>query len=527
MVRSSLTRRQALARTGGVLLSVPGAFLLASCGAATSATAGVTAVPSASPKAGGTPISGTASTATGATESLSPAQATAVAAQNAPIADKPPAGVAASTPNAKAKGSLTWLVRSSLAENEGQKTVFLPAAKALLPETKIEYIVIPGADYIPKIYTMAAGGAPPDVWGFGGNYFDYWAKGLPEPLDQYINADKWDVDNYFLPGLMNIYKVKGKHYGLSQLTTFGNLGFYNKDLFEQAGVKPPPIDWADTTWNVESMLDAAHKLTKKAGQPDAVYGVDWGVSEPPNLAYLWSDDAWMPEHYTNFIAPASQLDHPGVIDAYQFRQDLLFKEHVMATGADNKAIGSLPKGLFWNQRVAMSFSGGWNFWNYNQITSFRVGVCAVPGKTSNKVTDYDDFWIMARESKVKETAWAFMRMLTNADIAADYGLLTGTPVTPRSAYDKWLPQQATKYKMTVEDLKTVTLGAIEPKRSQESTDHLFLEYPTIIKAFNDGMKGVYVDNSGSVSARMPSIKGAVDGVVRVIYDRYNGKLPTT
>mgnify|MGYP001293452189 CR=1 FL=1 len=526
MAQPTLTRRRMLEATIGGALGLSATALLAACGASTAPRAASTAAaPATSASAASTAASPALATATPAS-SLTPAQATAVALQNAPIASQPPPGAANSTPDPKSKGSLVWLVRAGTAENTGQRQVFLPAAAKLLPGVQIEYNVIANdGSYGQKILTMAASGTPPDIWGFGQNYLYYWAIGLPQALDEYINADKWDVDNYFLPGLMNIFKVHGKHYGLSQDTTFGNLGFYNKEMLQQAGVSLPPYDWEDTSWTVDTMLDTAHRLTKNAGQPSAVFGVNWNIANGPDSSYLWGDDAWKPEHYQNFIAQESQLTNPGVTDAFQFRQDLLWKERVMANTQDNKTIGNIGD-FFRLQRTAMLFGGGWNFWGYNDVKNFTVGVCAVPGKKANKVTNFDDFWIMARASKAKDAAWAFLRMLTNADIAADYGLLTGVPITPKAAYEKWLPSQATFHKTSVDDLKKVTLGAIDPKRTQESTDHLFLDWATISKAFNDGVAPIYNENKGPVASVMPGIKSTIDGVLRSIYDRYTGKLPT-
>ena len=45
---------------------------------------------------------------------------------------------------------------------------------------------------------------------------------------------------------MDIYKINNKYYGLSQLTTYGSVMVYNKDMFDTAGLKHPPVDWEVT-----------------------------------------------------------------------------------------------------------------------------------------------------------------------------------------------------------------------------------------------------------------------------------------
>jgi len=61
-------------------------------------------------------------------------------------------------------------------ENKGQEEIFEPALKKA--GITVNRIVIPSKDYIPKINTLAAAKESLEIWGFGGNYMDYWARGL-------------------------------------------------------------------------------------------------------------------------------------------------------------------------------------------------------------------------------------------------------------------------------------------------------------------------------------------------------------
>src|SRR4029077_20933184 len=173
-------------------------------------------------------------------------------------------------------------------------------AKAL-PNLKISRIIVPAAEYIPKINTMAAANERLELWGFGGNYLDDWALKLPQSLDSYITGDKWDIANYFLPGLSKIYNIKGHQYGLPQLTCYGPNVFYNKDLYDAAGLKHPPLVYTDTTWNQDQLVSDATKLTKNYGAPDATYGLSVAIwDRMTSLSYLWGGDTWIPSHYTDY-----------------------------------------------------------------------------------------------------------------------------------------------------------------------------------------------------------------------------------
>src|SRR5262245_55522493 len=224
--------------------------LLAACGQA----AAPTEAPAAAPKpAEAKP-----------TEAAKPAEAAK------PTEAPKPAAAAPGKPGAAA-GKVFWLVRSTPQENKGQETIFEPMIKEKLPNVQIERVIVPGPQYGPKINSMAAAKEPLEMWGFGGNYFDYWARGLAQDVTGYISGDNWDVGNYFQAGLMDIFKVKGKYYGVAQLTTFGQVVAYNKDMFKAAGLANPPVKWDDASWTWDKMTEYAMKLAKNAGKPDATY----------------------------------------------------------------------------------------------------------------------------------------------------------------------------------------------------------------------------------------------------------------
>src|SRR5579883_49846 len=224
---------------------------------------------------GGQPTAAPTASSSGSAAQPTAAPTTAAAAAKptaAPATSANLSGGATATPAAAAQGAtstgksvggtVNWLVRTTKEENDGQAKVFEPAIKAAYPNIKINRIIVPSEQYIPKINSMAAAKESLEIWGFGGNYYDYWWRNLPQDLNQYIAADKWDIDNYFLPGLADIYKINGKHYGLPQLTCYGSNLVYNKDLFDKAGLKYPPVDWEDTSWTMEKMLEYALKITK-------------------------------------------------------------------------------------------------------------------------------------------------------------------------------------------------------------------------------------------------------------------------
>ncbi len=436
----------------------------------------------------------------------------------------PASGAAPAGAQQKAGSAVNWLVRTTPAENDGQEKVFEPAIKAKYPDLKVNRIVVPGKEYIPKINTMAAAKESLEIWGFGGNYFDYWARKLSEPLNQYITADKWDVDAYFQEGLMDIFKVHGKYNGLSQLTTFGQVIGYNKNLLDAAGLKPPTVDWNDASWTFDALLEMAKKLTKNYGKPDAVYGVLLDVDSMVDMAWFEGTDNFLPEHYKDGIAQKTNFNNEGNIAGLQLRHDWIYKEKVMPDPSVTQGLNQLGD-PFQTGKLAMNMTGGWQFWNTSPIKEFKYGFAADPRLKTNKHHNYDDFWIMGRFSSNKENAWKVMRVLTDEKVASDYSVLSGTPPTPRKSLDAWIQNLAQRTGQSVEDLKKLLEGAIDPKISQESQDHLFLQHPKIHDTFDNEIQPLWGSADTSAAKLVPQVAKKLDEIVLGIYNQFKDSLP--
>lgn len=454
-----------------------------------------------------------------------PTQAPANAAANTPASSAAAPAQNAAPSNGKASGTVNWLVRTTVEENNGQKQVFEPMVKQQLPNVKLNRIIVPSAEYIPKINSMAAANESLEIWGFGGNYMDYWARNLPQNLDSYIKGDKWDIKNYFLPGLSDIYNVHGHQYGLPQLTCYGSMMVYNKDLFDKAGLKHPPIDWEDKSWNIDALLQNAQKLTKNYGAPDATYGVSvalWDLMT--SLSYLWGGDSWVPEHYTNFIAQKTNFAWEGNIAAHQWRQDLIYKYKVHPDPSIDQGLNQFAN-PFKTGKIGQVLDGGWQYWTTSDITDFKVGVAPVPWSKANKTIIFDDQWIMGRWAKNKDGAWAVMRVLTSVDATTKYSAVSGTPPTPRESTDSWAKGRADFFGLSLADFRKMLDGSIVKSRIQESPDHLFLQHPKIDSTYTNEIAALWNHSDATAAKVIPSVTKVLDQTVLDIYNQFKDSMP--
>ena len=430
------------------------------------------------------------------------------------------------TPNTSTlTGKIRFYTRGGEVETRGQSDILIPTFKKVAPNVTVEHEIFTAADandsYTLKLYALYAAGTPPDVFGFGQNYFGFWARGMLADLTPFINRDKFDL-NQFHVGLPDKFKVKGKYYGIPQLTTFGTLLFYNKNLFDQAGIKVPTTDWDDKTWTFDVMLDYAKRLTQRSGEPDAIYGLNYSPGNPHGHAWLWGGDTFLPEHYTEGIAQRTTIDSPQSVEGHQFAQDIRWKHRVTPRAGTDPTTGV----SFLNGRYAMDVNGGWNFWGYTVIKDFKWGVAAIPHSVTNKNPNYNDFWELSSESKSKEIGWQFIKHLSNPDVQREYVTLTGTPPTHKSAMDAWYKRfENSQLAMTRADIEKVTQGAINPKRSQENPDHTIIEWSKISALHTPNVNTPLNMNQGTARELLGKAKPLYDSATREIYEQFKGKTP--
>lgn len=119
--------------------------------------------------------------------------------------------------------------------------------------------------------------------------------------------------------LADSFTWKGKPYGLSLYATFNVLA-YNKTLFDKGGVKYP-----DDTWTVDTLRDAAVKLTKATGENDDVYGFDYSLGDW--LQFVWQNGG---QPFDRVEDPTkSTMSSAPTLEAITYLADLVLKQRVV------------------------------------------------------------------------------------------------------------------------------------------------------------------------------------------------------
>lgn len=265
------------------------------------------------------------------------------------------------------------------------------------PDITVKYEPITG-DYKQALLTSIASGTEPDVY-----YIDiFWWQELAKnnvllPLDDFgVKRDE------FVPSLIDAFTFDGKTYGIPK--DFNTLGmFYNKDLFDKAGLEYPTDDW---TW--DNLKEAAGKLTDLSDATKPVYG----FCTPPDPGrfpvFVFQNGGTV----MNADASDTTLDSEAAIQAAEFYTSFR-AEGIGATPAD---LGEGWQGtLFGKGQCAMVYEGGWLIpYLRDQFPGTKYGVVLPPaGPAGEGNLIFTVAWGISANTKNPDASWRVVEFLTN------------------------------------------------------------------------------------------------------------------
>jgi multiple sugar transport system substrate-binding protein len=144
------------------------------------------------------------------------------------------------------------------------------------PGIKLQEEVTAWGTYWQKMLTSTAAGESPDVMAHSPYYHvQFAANNVTIPLDPFIERDSIPLDEYYQGAIDSGRWQAGQvHTGSGSLHAFpnywhtGTMWFYNKKLFDEAGIALP-----DESWTWDTLLDTATQLTKASDDVVEVYGL--------------------------------------------------------------------------------------------------------------------------------------------------------------------------------------------------------------------------------------------------------------
>ncbi len=290
------------------------------------------------------------------------------------------------------------------------------------PNIKVNLEPYKGDD---ALMTMATAGSLGDVLTLSasaGLPAVLYVRKVVTPLDPFITKDKLDLKQWF-PSLVEAARVDGKQIAIPFNGKTARVAvFYNKTLFDKAGIKYP-----DENWTADQYMDAAAKLTKGDGAEK-----EWGMAThfKTDQSYVtafvrrWNGDLFDKE------GKKARLDTPEARAAFQWAWDMYHNKRVAPISGDETKLFQSGRGAImlhrdFNQKNATTTAA--------KAQGFEYGATFGPkGPTGRR----GGLWTyragqLSTTSKSKDAAWELMKFMCDKESGVMLALQTapGTSTT--------------------------------------------------------------------------------------------------
>jgi len=275
-----------------------------------------------------------------------------------------------------------------------------------------------GDEYVQKLMLEQAAGLTPDVMFVGTNFPILAQHGILRDLRSDVAADPSVPLSRYYPETIRFLTQNGKLYALPRDIAPEGLVYYNKTLFDKAGIPYPDGSWS---WDYvphpergnKDFLTVAQKLTHRgADGASSTYGFAPGSTEWDMLDFGYSSGAKFVDDVDH---PAKLLyNDPKVLKAMQLAQDLMYKYNVSPSAVDVLASGVGPHELFAQGKIAMYMTGIWEVPKFREeITNFDWDIAPFPaGPTGlHGVTNGGSGYGISATTRYPKESWELLKYI--------------------------------------------------------------------------------------------------------------------
>jgi multiple sugar transport system substrate-binding protein len=294
-------------------------------------------------------------------------------------------------------GEVSFMVFGDPDEIQGFKNM-IAAYENEQPDVKVEMIEAADRDdLIARLSTSFAGGTPPDLFLLNYRYLgQFVSKDVLEPVEDRVDdSDVFQQEDFYEEAL-KAFRFDGELTCLPQNIS-SLVVYYNKDLFEKAGVATPKAGWK---W--DDMVAAAKKLQAADSKVDGL-GVEPAIIR---LApFIWSnggelvDDDENPSHF-ELDTPEAQNAMADFFELNLVDEVIPSEEETESEDLETRFINGRLGMLMESRRATPTLRAG--------IKDFDWNVAALPQHMQAGSILHSDAYCMTEASENKDAAWSFM-----------------------------------------------------------------------------------------------------------------------
>lgn len=440
------------------------------------------------------------------------------------VPSEPSVEMPADTGASQAETEITYLIRSDIGVKIQEWTDEAIADFATVePSIRVETIGVPWGDYNAKLLAQYAAGDPPEISAnYAAGFPTFYANDAIVALDELVSENDVDL-SVIEPAALDAVTRNGKLWALP-LAHLPTIVYYNLDLLEEAGARVPPIDWSDTTWTTDAMLESAVTAAQDMDDPtQAQYGMMFGTGQLGVFEWLWGADPFNdvggPEHteaYKTGLVTEAFYDSETMNAFIGWVYDSIYgATKVSPRPSDTDAIQQLVGWPMMSGRIGMAINGAWSVTNFASVRpSWRWGVGAFPYGPAGVNTSplFNDSWMLGKGAAEQEAGFTFLKYLAVDRGAELYAQITGFFPANKNNYSIYfdslmdIPNMA----LSREDAETALLdafkyGYVTPGKTLDS-------YPEWNSTFNQTMGPIW-NAETSVADGLQQVQAQFESVI--------------
>lgn len=294
---------------------------------------------------------------------------------------------------------------------------------------KTKVSVVKWDEYWTLLESGAQGGSLPDVFWMHSNESERYMSNdmLLDLTDKIADSSEIDPANY-PEDIWGLYTYDDKYYAVPKDVDTIAL-WYNKTLFDEAGLEYPTADW---TW--DDVTEAAKKLTKDDGSQ---YGLAMGNGSNQDGYYNMVYDNG--GYIINDDKTQSGWDDPKTIEAMQTMEGWI-NDGVMPSLETMSENGNDV--LFESGKVAMITQGSWMLAAYrdNEYTAANCDCVELPksATTGRRASIYNGLgWVASATTEHPDEAWQLIEYLGSKEAQEKQAELGVTMSAYTGTSDAW------------------------------------------------------------------------------------------
>lgn len=272
------------------------------------------------------------------------------------------------------------------------------------PNIKVSYTPgLAGSEYNAKLLSSAAANALPDVMFVASeSYRQLVSKGALMEITEKFD-ENFPLDD-FIDSSRQIMEIDGKVYAISACTV-SPIVYYNKDVFDAAGLEYPSADPAEC-WTIDEFREVAKQLTSE--DIYGVYGLET-VADTLNAQILSNGGTRYSDDYMT-----STMNSPEVKEVFETIKAIRVEDGSAPDASTLDAVGMSAKQMLQTGKVAMLVDGSWALQEL-AASDMNIGMAPMPSYGEVLTTGQAHLHAISAKTEHPEEAWKFLQFLSGME----------------------------------------------------------------------------------------------------------------